>query len=331
MYLQNQKQDWGRFIPVATKGTLKTLLPQLVEEIGVQAAFVNTYHLVSHPGVDLVEKAGGIHQFSQLRIPLMSDSGGFQVFSLAATTKNNHQIRKADIHGDEQPLVLKISDEGVKFRSTHDGQLLEFTPEKSVEYQIKIGADLLMAFDECTYYPATYKYAKKAMERTHKWLIRCLKGFQARYHVFRFIGTPLRESSGSLKSSKQVSSLAINYPPAINNHQFLYGIIQGGTFEDLRKKSAEFVVSQPVDGIAIGGVAVGESKKEMREQVKWVADYLPNDKPVHLLGIGQFDDILHHLFKQKEILGHILATYHNLFIMERFFDRIRELIKESRI
>lgn len=337
------------FVPVATKGTLKTLTPQHIADIGVQAAFVNTYHLVTHPGVEVIEKAGGIHHFSGMNIPLMSDSGGFQVFSL----------RNAGVRGEENPIVVNISDDGVKFRSTFDGALLEFTPEKSMEYHAKIGADIVMAFDECTYYPATHEYAEKAMRRTHEWLKRC----QA---------------------------------------QHLYGIIQGGKYEDLRKESAEFVVSQNTDGVAIGGVSVGETKEEMREQVAWVAQYLPSDRPVHLLGIGQIDDIvdlvghgidtfdcveptrlarmgtlltiknyelkmmnhgtidiyktiyksdlsrvdegcecwvcehftkayLHHLFKQKEILGYTLATYHNVFVMEKLFSIIRKMIEEDKI
>ncbi len=342
------------FVAVGTKGTVKALTPSILEDIGTQVAFVNTYHLVTHPGADVVREAGGIHEYSRLDIPLMSDSGGFQVFSLAQNT------RKARVRADEEPLVVKISEDGVKFRSTYDGQLIEFTPENSIEYQTDIGADINMAFDECTYYPATHEYARKAMDRTHKWLERCIK---------------YRKDNPS-------------------DHQFLYGVIQGATFEDLRKQSAEFVVSRDTPGVAIGGVSVGETKKEMREQVKWVSDYLPKDRPVHLLGVGQLDDIvdlvkygidtfdcveptrlarmgtvyqkgskeidvnkaiykkdlspvdqncecytcknftksyLHHLFKQREILGYTLATIHNLTIMEKLFAKIRQMIREDEI
>lgn len=346
------------FVAVGTKGTVKALTPELVGDIGVQTAFVNTYHLVTHPGVEIIEKAGGIHKYSGLDIPLMSDSGGFQVFSLAANSKSKHQVRKAGVRGEEEPMVVKISDDGVKFRSTFDGQLIEFTPEKSMDYQKMIGADINMAFDECTYYPATHEYAEKAMKRTHKWLERCITSHQ---------------------------SLSTNH--------YLYGVIQGGTFEDLRKQSAEFVVSQDTPGVAIGGVSVGETKKEMRDQVRWISDYLPKDRPVHLLGVGQRDDVidlvkygidtfdcveptrlarmgtiyqdkgeidinksiyrnnlepidvnchcyictnftksyLHHLFKQREILGYTLVTYHNLWTMERLFEKIRELISKDLI
>jgi tRNA-guanine transglycosylase len=401
------------FVPVATKGTVKSLTPQLIKEIGIQTAFVNTYHLVTHPGAETIKKAGGIHKYSKLAIPLMSDSGGFQVFSLARNKKARDRkffdgrpqtaknlipplldsfTKKADIRGEEQPILVKISEDGVKFRSTYNGELIEFTPEKSMEFQRHIGADINMAFDECTYYPATHEYTEKAMERTHRWLERCI------------------QHEKSLKNAKF----------KIKNNQYLYGVIQGGTFEDLRKKSAQFVVSQNTSGVAIGGVSVGETKKEMRDQIKWVSDYLPSDRPVHLLGVGQIDDIidlvkygvdtfdcveptrlarmgqiykaqisvfstatprsagdpwrlsqkqksslsnqidinkniykanfsqvdedcacyvcqnftksyLHHLFKQREILGYTLATYHNLWVMEKLFDIIRKLILEDKI
>ena len=391
------------FAPCGTKGTIKALLPSLIKNIGIQTAFVNTYHLVTHPGANIIEKAGGIHKYSQLNIPLMSDSGGFQVFSLARNDKARDGVQ-VSLRGDEKPFLVKISEDGVKFRSTFDGALIEFTPEKSMEYQRQIGADINIAFDECTYYPATHEYAEKAMERTHNWLIRCMK---TRHRVF---STASPQGGPRRLSQKQVSSFCPK--------QYLYGVIQGGTFEDLRKKSAEFIVSQNTPGVAIGGVSVGESKKEMRDQVRWISDYLPKDRPVHLLGVGQIDDIidlvkygvdtfdcseptrlarmgqiyqaqisvfstaspqrgprrlsqkqksllsgqtdilksiykadfspvdencncyvcsnftksyLHHLFKQREILGYTLATFHNLWVMERLFDKIREMIINSEL
>jgi len=392
------------FVAVGTKGTVKALTSDMVKQTGTKVAFVNTYHLVTHPGADIIKKAGGIHQYCGFDIPLMSDSGGFQVFSLASNR------RKANVRAEEEPLLVKISPDGVRFRSVFDGKLIEFTPEKSMQYQEEIGADINMAFDECTYYPATHEYAKKAMERTHEWLKRCID-YRKRHRVFS-TASPLE---GDIKrlTQKRVSCLAIN--------QYLYGVIQGATYEDLRKESARFVVSQNTPGVAIGGVSVGETKKEMREQVKWVSDYLPADRPVHLLGVGQIDDIvdlvrygidtfdcveptrlarmgtlyqlggiqhhvfstaspqrgrkrlsqkqvfsssenidinksifknnlekvdvdcdcyvcrnytksyLHHLFKQKEILGYTLATYHNLWVMEKLFASVRTGIKQGKI
>lgn len=447
------------FVPVATKGTLKALPPCFIKDLGMQTAFVNTYHLVIHPGVETIQKAGGIHKFANLNIPLMSDSGGFQIFSLAREKNQklnikyqkylstssrsrvqsrdksnikNGNTKKADIRGEEQPLLVEILESGVKFRSTYDGKLVEFTPEKSMQFQHKIGTDIIMAFDECIYYGSGYQYAKKATERTHRWLERCISEIRR----WRVDDGRWRKENRGLKIESKKSTV---YPQSLKTHprfsivdrQYLYGIIQGGIYEDLRKQSAKFVVSQPIDGVAIGGVSVGETKKEMREQVDWVSDYLPKDKPVHLLGVGQFDDIidlvklgidtfdcveptrlarmgkvyqwerifsrlslppvlttssrlekslravgspsgrvtssrldfdidifkgiyknnlspvdkncncytctnftkayLHHLFKQKEILGYTLATYHNLWVMKRFFDNIRMLIADNQI
>jgi len=348
------------FVPVATKGTIKALPQKFFKEIGIQVAFVNTYHLVNHPGVEIIEKFDGIHKFANLEIPLMSDSGGFQVFSLA----NKKRVK---LRNEEEMINVKIKEDSVIFKSNFDGREIEFTPEKSIDYQIKIGADIIMAFDECIPYPITHDYAKEATRRTHQWLLRCIDYF----YKFR------------------------------KDYQYFYGIVQGSVFEDLRKESAKFVTQQKVDGIAIGGVSVGESKEEMRLAVKWVNDYLPDDKPIHLLGIGRVDDILdlviygidtfdcaeptriartgmiyqinkknlknfltpidiqknkykdnnekidkncdcyvcqnfskaylHHLFKEKEILAYILAAYHNLYAMERFFEKIREKIKKEEI
>ena len=355
------------FVPVATKGTLKTIPPHDLKDIGVQVAFVNTFHLTVHPGVDVIKKLGGIHAYSQLDIPLMSDSAGFQIFSLGQGKDKTH-IKTLE---EDEALLLKIQEEGVRFRSPRDGKVMMFTPEISMRNQEKIGADLLMAFDECIYHGATRQYTKDATDRTHRWLMRCIKA--------------LRQAHGKQKN------------------QYLYGIIQGGVFEDLRIESAKFVTEQKIDGVAIGGVSVGETKKEMRDQVKWVAPYLPDDKPVHLLGIGQVDDILdlvsygidtfdcveatrlarngivyqgnpstvlrvhkvnkldlgkskyladknpiqktcrcytcnnfslayiHHLFKEKELLGYYLATYHNLFFFSEFFREIRENIESEKI
>lgn len=344
------------FVPVATKGVIKALSHNFIKEIGIQVAFVNTYHLVNHPGIEIIENFDGIHNFANLNIPLMSDSGGFQIFSLS-------NKKRAKLRNEDEDIEVKILDDKVVFKSKVDGREIIFSPEKSIEYQIKIGADLIMAFDECTPYPTTYEYAEKAMKRTHEWLLKCLEYFH--------------------KNKR--------------DYQYLYGIIQGSVFENLRKESAKFVTSQNIDGIAIGGVSVGETKEEMRLAVKWVSEFLPKDKPVHLLGVGRIDDIfdlviygidtfdcseptriartghiyqikkednlkeflvvidikknkyknekekvdekcncyvcqnfskayLHHLFKEREITAYILATYHNLFLMEKFFEKIRNYI-----
>lgn len=361
------------FVPCATKGTLKGVLPEQIPDMNVQLMFVNTYHLVTHPGSTVIKKAGGIHEYSKLPTPLMSDSGGFQVFSLGQNERRTSKLR-----GDtnEEPLLVKISENGVKFRSVHDGKLIEFSPESSMIFQQEIGADLMMAFDECTYLNATHEYAMKSMSRTHDWLRRCITAVSGQRSEIR---SKLTTNSRQLRA------------------QYLYGIIQGGQFEDLRKESAQFVTKQEVDGIAIGGVSVGETKEEMRKQVEWCVPYLPDDKPVHLLGIGQMDDLrdlisygidtfdcveptriarigriyqwnvhetyevditkavyldnfekidetcdcwactnftksyLHHLFKQRELLGYSIATFHNVFTMERYMNYLREQILLNKI
>ncbi len=395
------------FVPVGTKGTIKGLTQKQIADLKIQVSFVNTYHLVTHPGVDILKKAGGIHQLAKYKIPLMSDSGGFQVFSLAANSKQlttNSSKRRADVRGDEKPLVEKISEDGVMFRSIYDGQLINFTPETSMDFQVAIGADINMAFDECTYHPATHEYTEKAMNRTHEWLERCIK-HRINNRATDSVTTLPPNSAPSQFESPRMSGGPSDRATYRTRNQFLYGIIQGGTFEDLRKKSAEFVVGQNTPGIAIGGVSVGETKAEMRDQVKWVAPYLPKDRPVHLLGVGQVDDIvdlvkygidtfdcveptrvarmgtayqtravlaylegnyssyeidlnkmsykadlspldeecscstcvnfskayLHHLFKQRELLGYTLLSYHNLFVMERLVGMIRGLIGQGKV
>jgi queuine/archaeosine tRNA-ribosyltransferase len=401
---------------VGTKGTIKGLTQEQITDLQVQLSFVNTYHLVIHPGVEVLERSGGVHPFAKYSIPLMSDSGGFQVFSLAQQNKKRIAILRGSDIGvgklatpfdlKEQPLVEKISEDGVMFRSIYDGQLINFTPETSMDFQKIIGADINMAFDECTYYPATHEYTEKAMERTHRWLERCIKHRQNNSAIDSVTTLPPNSAPSLNDESPRVlggPSDRATYRSTIN--QFLYGIIQGGTFEDLRKKSAEFVVNQNTPGIAIGGVSVGETKEEMRNQVKWVSPYLPKDRPVHLLGVGQVDDVidlvkygidtfdcveptrvarmgsayqtqtvlahiegvyspyeidinkaiykkdlspvdetctcttcvnfskayLHHLFKQRELLGYTLLSYHNLFVMERLMSEVRDRIQNNTI
>lgn len=354
------------FVSVGTKGTLKGITPIQAKEIGTQASFVNTYHLVTHPGSKIIKEHRSIHKFSGMNWPLLSDSGGFQIFSLA------DRARRGKLRDGEETILVSLKEDSVVFRSVYNGEKIEFSPELSMRYQIDIGADMCMAFDECVYYGATEQYAKKSMEMTHRWLTRCINYFSKNKRT--------------------------------DYDQYLYGIIQGSTYENLRTESAKFVVSQNTPGIAIGGVSVGETKKELRDQVAWVAPYLPDDRPVHLLGVGHLDDILdlvscgidtfdcveatrlarlgvlldvqdiqkdvakwqinkidilelkyrndtsdafpgtknnenmmfsksyiHHLFKQKELLGYTLATIHNLTVMEIIMARVREEIVLNKI
>lgn len=339
------------FVPVGSQATVKSLSPQDLNEIGTQVFFANTYHLYLRPGVETIKKIGGLHRFAGWSHPLMTDSGGFQVFSLGKDK-------------DKKPLV-KIDYHGVTFASHLDGSRHYFTPEKSIEIQMGLGADMMVAFDECPPYPSSNEYLQTSLARTHRWALRSLKASQ---------GEPSK------------------------NKQFLFGVIQGGMEKKLRQQSASFISDLPFDGLAIGGVAVGESKKQMIQVLDWVMPVLLRGKTrrlIHLLGVGEIDDVfaavergvdmmdcviptrlgrmgwllikdplknfkydinkavfaqdpnpigddcsclvcqnfskayLHHLFRTHELLAYRLATYHNLFFMENLFVKIREAIKEG--
>lgn len=272
------------FVPVGTQAAVKTLTPDELRMLGVDLFFVNTYHAYLRPGPEVVRKAGGLHRFMNWDGPLITDSGGFQVFSLGAkrfinqaisetavlekvkfTKKlSRHDALKELVFADEyRPIgeLVKIDEDGVTFTSHWDGSAHRFTPEFSMELQWGLGSDIHIAFDECPPYPTTYEYSKKAMERTHRWAERSLAAHKG-----------LKANQGNL-------------------YQALYGVIQGSVFEDQRQQSADFIASLDFDGIAIGGVAVGESKADMKNVCDWVIPRLPEDKPRHLLGVGEIDDI----------------------------------------
>ncbi len=224
------------FMPVGTAATVKGVHPgELVEEVKAQIILANTYHLLLRPGIDVVDAAGGVQEFSKWRRPMLTDSGGYQIFSLA----NNR----------------KLSEEGARFRSHIDGTEYLFTPESVMDIQRRIGADIVMAFDECPPYPSTYAYAKTSMELTHRWLDRCVASFGE-------------------------SRCPHGY------EQALFPILQGSTFPDLRRRSAEYVASQGMPGNAIGGLSVGEPAAEMYPVVEQVCEILPADKPRYLMGVG---------------------------------------------
>ncbi len=249
------------FVPVGTQASVKSLTPDELKSLGVQLFFVNTYHMAMRPGIEIVEKAGGLHSFMNWNGPLITDSGGFQVFSLGAKRVAANILQSDAVR---QVELVKISEKGVEFLSHWDGTKHLFTPEISMQYQWRLGSDIHIAFDECTPYPISYAGAKKSMEQTHRWGKRSLEEHRKK----------------SQKSKVKVQK-----------YQALYGVVQGSVFEDLRRKSADFIAGQDFDGIAIGGVAVGESKVEMRQICDWVIPRLPKDKPRHLLGVGEIDDI----------------------------------------
>lgn len=229
-------------MPVGTAGTVKAVHQrELKEDIRAQIILGNTYHLYLRPGTGILENAGGLHKFMGWSGPILTDSGGYQVFSLSE--------------------IRKISEDGVQFTSHIDGSRHFFTPERSLEIQRSIGADIIMAFDECTPYPCEFKFAEKSMELTHRWLERCC-------------------------------TYTDNTEPLYGYPQTLFPIVQGSTFPELRKRSAEFIASMSREGNAIGGLSVGEPAAMMYEMTELVTGILPEDKPRYLMGVGTPANIL---------------------------------------
>ena len=234
--------DTPIFMPVGTAGTVKGIHQRdLKEDIEAEIILGNTYHLFLRPGLDVIEEAGGLHKFMNWNGPILTDSGGYQVYSLSDRRK--------------------IQEEGVKFSSHIDGKRHFFTPEYAIDIQRSIGADIIMAFDECTPYPCEYNYAKESMEMTHRWLTRCIEHFE-------------------------------NGKEKYDYKQYLFPIVQGSTYSDLRKISAEYIASQNCVGNAIGGLSVGEPHEEMYAMTEQVCRILPPDKPRYLMGVGTPANIL---------------------------------------
>ena len=346
------------FVPVGTQASVKSLTPQELDTLGVQLFFVNTYHTYLRPGLPIINKFGGLHHFMDWPGPIITDSGGFQVFSLARP-----KYAPAD-RSDDQPSLVRINEDGVEFRSHWDGSKHTFTSESSMQWQWELGSDIHIAFDDCTSYPATHQTAKKSMERTHRWLIRSIAAHKTLWEAYKKRDMP---------------------------YQALYGVIQGSVYEDLRVESTRVVTGADTDGIAIGGVSVGESKKEMKDVLSWVTPGLPEHKPRHLLGVGEIDDVfvlvehgmdtfdcvqptrlarmgkvylkdepehmfditkktyeedvrpidpacacyacthfsrayIHHLFRVRELLAYRLTTIHNIHFMNTLVSAIRESI-----
>lgn len=245
-------------MPVGTAGTVKAVHQHELERtIKAQICLGNTYHLYLRPGLDVIQQAGGLHGFNGWKGPVLTDSGGYQVYSLG------HR--------------RKIKETGVTFQSHIDGSKHEFTPEGVMDIQRVIGADIIMAFDECTPYPCEYKYAKDSMEMTHRWLKRCIDRFDATTPLYGF-------------------------------SQTLFPIVQGSTYPELRKISAETIASFGREGNAIGGLSVGEPAEEMYEMTELVTEILPKDKPRYLMGVGTPDNILECIARGIDMFDCVLPT-----------------------
>ncbi len=358
------------FIVVGTKATVKAMTPEQVEDAGAEATLCNTYHLYLQPGDELVSQAGGLHKFMNWDGPMFTDSGGFQAFSLGvAMGRGINKVADADAKEDSSLVktrgnqVAKITDDGVKFKSIVDGSAHFFSPERSIQIQHNLGADVMMAFDECTAPLAPYDYQVQALARTHAWAKRCLTEHQS-------LTKKEFESDGD------------------HNYQALYGVIQGARYEDLRKESAKTLGDMEFDGYGIGGAF---NKADIGTAVRWVCEELPDSKPRHLLGIGEVRDLfegvengvdtfdcvsptrearngafytsfgrknitnlkfnddfspleqdcacytcqnftrayIRHLFKAKEILGYTLVSIHNEHFILNLMYRIRLSLEDA--
>ena len=245
------------FMPVGTQGTVKAIEPREIEEIGAEIILGNTYHLYLRPGTTILEKAGGLHNFNGWHKPILTDSGGFQVFSLSD--------------------LRKITEEGVQFKSHLDGSMHLFTPENVMDIERSIGSDIMMVLDECTPYPSTFEYAKRSGEMTLRWAERCLKRFRERDGLYGYT-------------------------------QALFGIVQGSTYPELRKISANGLVEMEFDGYAIGGLAVGEPAETMYDTVVLCNEILPATKPRYLMGVGTPENLIEAIDRGIDMFDCVMPT-----------------------
>ena len=241
------------FMPVGTYGTVKGMLPRDIKDIGADIILGNTFHLWLRPGTDIIDRFGGLHQFMNWDKPILTDSGGFQVFSLGA--------------------MRKITEEGVNFKSPIDGAKVFLSPEKSMQIQYSLNSDIVMQFDECTPYPATYDEAKKSLELSLRWGQRCIDEHQR-----------------------------------LESKNALFGIIQGSMYRDLRQQSLEGLLKIDFDGYAIGGLSVGEPKEEMIEVLNYLPDDMPADKPRYLMGVGKPEDIIEAVRRGVDMFDCVMPT-----------------------
>ncbi|QFR39044.1 tRNA guanosine(34) transglycosylase Tgt [Candidatus Gracilibacteria bacterium 28_42_T64] len=260
------------FMPVGTKATVKGITNEDLESMGADIILNNTYHLYLRPGDEVVKHFGGAHKFMNYNKPLLTDSGGFQVFSLGQTSTGGYKNKES---------LVKITEDGVHFKSFIDGSKHFFTPEKVMNIQSNIGADIIMAFDECAPGESTHEYAKAAMNRTHRWAIRSLDQVEK--------NNVLRKQEGL-------------------QEQALFPIVQGVTYDDLRKESAEFIGKLDTHGVAIGGLSVGESKEDMYRVLDIMKDNLPEKKPRYLMGVGTPEDLIEGISRGIDMFDCVLPT-----------------------
>ncbi|HEX4697123.1 MAG TPA: tRNA guanosine(34) transglycosylase Tgt [Candidatus Udaeobacter sp.] len=260
--------DTPAFMPVGTQGSVKAVSPRELRELNAQILLGNTYHLFVRPGLDVIKHFGGLHKFMNWNGPILTDSGGYQIFSLAR--------------------LRKITEEGVDFQNHIDGARAFISPEIAVEIQAALGSDITMVLDECVPYPCEYDYAARSAEMTTRWAKRCREW---------------KRRNGETAKRELTDSLVRRFAGSM-----LFGIVQGGTFEDLRKQSAQQIVGLDFDGYAIGGVSVGEPEEDMMRAVEWAEPFLPRDKPRYAMGLGTPPQMLEMIARGIDMFDCVLPT-----------------------
>jgi queuine tRNA-ribosyltransferase len=287
-------------MPVGTAATVKAVPQNIVEDLNAEIILANTYHLYLRPGHDLIARAGGVHRFMSWQRPMLTDSGGFQVFSLAK--------------------LRKISQEGVEFRSHLDGSKHFFSPEHSMAVQIALGADIMMVFDECVETPATWERTRDSMALTHAWAARSKAYWEEHRHEVPWTHPLQRDAQHGYDAAKFEG-----------RHQALFGIVQGGMYPDLRRESAERLIEMDLPGYAIGGLAVGEPREVTREMIALALEVLPKDKPRYVMGVGYPDEIEEYAKMGVDMMDCVLPTragrHGLLFARENPHDRTSAVLR----
>ncbi len=280
------------FMPVGTQGTVKAVTPRELRELRAQIILSNTYHLFVRPGLDVIKTFGGLHQFMNWDGPILTDSGGYQIFSLAK--------------------LRKITEDGVHFQNHIDGTPAFISPEIAMEIQATLGSDIAMVLDECVPWPCERDYAAKSMEMTTRWADRCKRAWSdgameywKKENAQSSTFNPVKKETG--QAAQPPMEDANNYQPVTMN-SLLFGIVQGATFEDLRRESAEAIVHLDFDGYAIGGVSVGEPEKEMVSAIEWSAPFLPREKPRYAMGLGTPPQMLEMIARGIDLFDCVLPT-----------------------
>jgi queuine tRNA-ribosyltransferase len=269
--------DTPAFMPIGTQGSVKGVSPRELHELNAQIILGNTYHLFVRPGLDVIRRFGGLHKFMNWDGPILTDSGGYQIFSLAK--------------------LRKIREDGVEFQNHIDGARAFISPEIAMEIQAALSGDIAMALDECVPYPCEYDYAARSAEMTTRWAGRCKEALQRREE----------SAQRSTSNAQRPTTEAINSQPSTLN-QLLFGIVQGATFDDLRKASAQAIVEVDFDGYAIGGVSVGEPEEEMKRAVESAEPFLPRDKPRYAMGLGTPPQLLEMIARGMDMFDCVLPT-----------------------